>query len=168
MANTVDFNNPDELEKELAAANEAAETEADASAKTRKPKGPKVIKVTFTADHDIKAGETITFDYEVPVSARRVGVNTGIAIEDMNEAQLKIEYRNANSVLYKTKKAGRDATKAQERVDAVLAAMEAKGIKPGTRVATATQPLDAAGIANLIKSGKVSVEDIQKLLDSEG
>lgn len=165
MANTVDFNNPDELEKELAAANEAAETEADASAKTRKPK---VIKVTFTADHDIKAGETITFDYEVPASARRVGVNTGIAIEDMNEAQLKIEYRNANSVLYKTKKAGRDATKAQERVDAVLAAMEAKGIKPGTRVATATQPLDAAGIANLIKSGKVSVEDIQKLLDSEG
>lgn len=168
MANTVDFNNPDELEKELAAANEAVETEADASAKTRKPKGPKVIKVTFTADHDIKAGETITFDYEVPVSARRVGVNTGIAIEDMNEAQLKIEYRNANSVLYKTKKAGRDATKAQERVDAVLAAMEAKGIKPGTRVATAAQPLDAAGIANLIKSGKVSVEDIQKLLDSEG
>ena len=168
MANTVDFNNPDELEKELAAANEAAETEADASAKTRKPKGPKVIKVTFTADHDIKAGETITFDYEVPASARRVGVNTGIAIEDMNEAQLKIEYRNANSVLYKAKKAGRDATKAQERVDAVLAAMEAKGIKPGTRVATATQPLDAAGIANLIKSGKVSVEDIQKLLDSEG
>ena len=168
MANTVDFNNPDELEKELAAANEAAETEADASTTTRKPKGPKVIKVTFTADHDIKAGETITFDYEVPVSARRVGVNTGIAIEDMNEAQLKIEYRNANSVLYKTKKAGRDATKAQERVDAVLAAMEAKGIKPGTRVATAAQPLDAAGIANLIKSGKVSVEDIQKLLDSEG
>lgn len=168
MANTVDFNNPDELEKELAAANEAAETEATASTKTRKPKGPKVIKVTFTADHDVKAGETITFDYEVPASARRVGVNTGIAIEDMNEAQLKIEYRNANSVLYKTKKAGRDATKAQERVDAVIAAMEAKGIKPGTRVATATQPLDAAGIANLIKSGKVSVEDIQKLLDSEG
>ena len=168
MANTVDFNNPDELEKELAAANEAAETEADASTKTRKPKGPKVIKVTFTADHDIKAGETITFDYEVPASARRVGVNNGIALEDMNEAQLKIEYRNANSVLYKTKKAGRDATKAQERVDAVLAAMEAKGIKPGTRVAVAAQPLDAAGIANLIKSGKVSVEDIQKLLDSEG
>ena len=168
MANTVDFNNPDELEKELAAANDVVETEAAASTTTRKPKGPKVIKVTFVADHDIKAGETITFDYEVPASARRVGVNTGIAIEDMNEAQLKIEYRNANSVLYKTKKAGRDATKAQERVDAVLAAMEAKGIKPGTRVATATQPLDAAGIANLIKSGKVSVEDIQKLLDSEG
>ena len=166
MSNTpVDFNNPEELEKELAAVE--AETDKETTEKAAKPKKPRTVKVTYTADRDIKAGETIVFDYEIPKTGRSgVGVNAGIAIEDMNEAQLKIEYRNASSVLYKTKKAGRDTTAAQARLDKVIAAMQAKGIEPGKRSA-AIAKIDASTIANLIKSGQVSVEDIQMLLDAD-
>lgn len=152
------------MEEELGA---AAETANEAPvAKEKKPKKPRVIKVTFTAPKDIAAGETVEFDYELPASTGTRGVNSGIAIEDMTAEQLKIEYRNANSVLYKTKKAGRDITKAQARLDAVVAAMEAKGIKPGSRVAAEVK-VDASTIAELIKTGKVSIEDIQAMLDAQ-
>ena len=168
MSNTpVDFNNPEELEKELAAVEAETETTEKVADKAAKPKKPRTVKVTYTADRDIKAGETIVFDYEIPKTGRSgVGVNAGIAIEDMNEAQLKIEYRNASSVLYKTKKAGRDTTAAQARLDKVIAAMQAKGIEPGKRSA-AIAKIDASTIANLIRSGQVSVDDIQKLLDAD-
>ncbi len=43
--------------------------------------------------------------------------------------------------------------------------MEEKGIAPGTRTAAASKAVDAEGIASLIKAGKVSVEEIQALLD---
>lgn len=160
----VDFNNPDSVAEALAAA-DAAELGADTpkAKKERKPAGPKIIKVTYTADHDIKAGETVEFDYELPASMRR-GAVVGIPLEEMTDDQLKIEYRNANSVHYKTKKAGRDATKAAERLERVKAEMTKRGIQPTSR---ANVQIDAGTVAELIKSGKISVEDIQQLLDGD-
>lgn len=155
----VDFSNPEALAEELA----AIDVKPTAKAKAKKPAKPRVIKVTYVADKDYKAGDTIEFDYEVPKAKRR-GAVAGIPVTEMTDDQLKIEYRNANSVLYKTTKAGRDTTKAQARVDAVVAIMDEKGIRPTARGAAA-QKVDATTIANLIKAGTISVEDIQKLLD---
>lgn len=156
----VDFNDAASIEAELAAA-ESTETKG-AGTKERKPAKPRVIKVSFTADHDIKAGETIEFEYELPKAQSR-GQLVGIALEDMTDDQLKIEYRNANSVYYKTSKAGRDATKAKARLDACKELMDKRGIAPTARGAV---KLDAASIAEAIKAGKVDVADIQALLDA--
>lgn len=158
--NAVDFNNPESLAAEL----EAAETAGEKAPKAKKPAKPRIIKVSFTADRDIAAGETVEFEYEVPKAERR-GAVAGIALEDMTDDQLKIEYRNANSVAYKTRKAGRDASKADARLEACKAEMEKRGIQPTAR--TGGQKIDANTIANLIKAGTVSVEDIQALLDAE-
>lgn len=164
MSKQVDFNNPESVAEALAEAEtQAAETTASTE-KASKPKKPRVIKVSFTADKDIKAGETIEFDYEIPAAANKRGILNGIPVEEMTEDQLKIEYRNANSVYYKTMKAGRDASKAKERLDKVVAVMESKGIARGTRGSSA--PVTAESVAALIKSGKISAEEIQKLLDS--
>lgn len=159
----VDFSNPEAVDAALAAAEqELAAGDATATPKAKKPAKPRIIKVTYTADHDIKAGETIEFEYEVPKAERR-GAVVGIALEDMTDDQLKIEYRNANSVHYKTVKAGRDATKANERLERVKAEMEKRGIQPTARAAA---PVTAASVAELIKSGKISVEELQSLLDA--
>lgn len=163
--NAVDFENPDSVAEALAAA-DAAELGATGEGKTKKPRkpaGPKVIKVSFTADRDIKAGETVEFDYELPASVRR-GAVVGIPLEEMTDDQLKIEYRNANSVHYKTKKAGHDTTKAAERLERVKTEMAKRGIQPTSR---ASVTVDASTVAELIKSGKISVDDIQKLLDGD-
>ena len=160
--NAVDFNNPEAIESELAAA-ETTDTGVKA-AKEKKPAKPRVIKVSYTADRDIAAGETIEFEYEVPKAERR-GIVAGIPLEEMTDDQLKIEYRNANSVFYKTTKAGRDATKAKERLDACKAEMDKRGIAPTGR---SSAKLDAETIAAAIKSGKVSAADIQALLDATG
>lgn len=157
----VDFTNPENLEKELAAAAEAKGTPATPGEK--KPAKPKVIKVSYVADKDYAAGETISFDYEIPASLGTRGQVVGIALNDMNDDQLKIEYRNANSVYYKTKKAGRDASKSGERLEAVKAVMADRGINTSTRAAT---PVTAATVADMIKTGKLSVEDIQALLEA--
>lgn len=156
----VDFNDAESIEAELAAA-ESTETKV-AGTKERKPAKPRVIKVTYVADHDIAAGETIEFEYELPKAQSR-GQLVGIALEDMTDDQLKIEYRNANSVYYKTTKAGRDATKAKERLDRCKELMDKRGIAPTGRGAV---KLDAEAIAGAIKAGKVSVADIQALLDA--
>lgn len=163
MANkNVDFNNPESVAEAIAEAEtQAAETAT--SEKAAKPKKPKTVKVSWIADRDIKAGETVEFEYELPVSAGKRGIVAGIPLEEMTEEQLKIEYRNANSVFYKQSKAGKDTTKSKERLDAVLAKMEEKGIKPTGRAAAA--PVTAASIAALIKAGKISAEEIQSLLD---
>lgn len=156
----VDFTDAASIEAELAA---AETTVAPATGtKERKPAKPRVIKVSYTADRDIKAGETIEFEYELPKAQSR-GQLVGIALEDMTDDQLKIEYRNANSVYYKTSKAGRDATKAKARLDAVKAHMDQRGIAPTARGGT---KLDAQIIADAIKAGKVSAADIQALLDA--
>ena len=157
--NPVDFNNPEAIESELAA---AESTETAKAPKEKKPAKPRMIKVTYTADHDIKAGETIEFEYEVPKAERR-GQVVGIPLEEMTDDQLKIEYRNANSVHYKTVKAGRDASMAKERLDACKAEMDKRGIAPTGRGGA---KLDAETIAAAIKSGKVSAADIQALLDA--
>lgn len=163
--NAVDFNNPESVAEALAAADAAELTDGEPKAKKeRKPAGPKIVKVSFTADHDIKAGETIEFDYELPASQRR-GAVVGIPLEEMTDDQLKIEYRNANSVFYKTKKAGRDTTKSEARLNAVKAEMTKRGIQPTSRTASVT--VDANTVAELIKSGKISVDDIQRLLDGD-
>lgn len=156
----VDFNDPASIEAELA----AAETPAAKAtgAKTPKERKPRTIKVHFTADRDIKAGETVEFEYTLPKAQQR-GQVVGIPLDEMTDDQLKIEYRNANSVYYKTSKAGRDASKAKERLDRCKAEMDKRGIAPTGRGAT---KLDAQSIADAIKSGKVTVEDIQKLLDA--
>lgn len=159
----VDFTNPEAVEAALAAANEQELTaNTPAAPKVRKPAKPRVIKVTYVAEHDIKAGETIEFEYEVPKAERR-GQVAGIALEDMTDDQLKIEYRNANSVHYKTVKAGRDATKAAERLERVKAEMEKRGIQPTARAAVS---VTAESVAELIKAGKISVEELQKLLNA--
>lgn len=160
MSNENIFENPEALEAELA----ATET-VEKAPKQKKAAKPRIIKVKFVADQDIPAGTEVEFDYEVPRASKR-GQVAGIPLVDMTEEQLKIEYRNANSVHYKTVKAGRDATRAEERLNACKAEMEKRGIQPGTRSAAAK--IDASTIANLIKSGKVSIEELQELLDQDG
>ena len=160
----VDFDNPESVQAALAA-EQAAELAGEATPKAkkeRKPAGPKVIKVSFTADRDIKAGETVEFDYTLPASMRR-GAVVGIPLEEMTDDQLKIEYRNANSVFYKTKKAGRDTTNSGDRLEKVKAEMAKRGIQPTSR---ASAVVDANTVAELIKTGKISVDEIQKLLDA--
>ena len=169
MANKeVNFNDPTSVAAAIAEAEtaEATKAEAKAEAKTGAPnaKKPRVIKVTYTADKDIKKGETIEFEYTLPVSAGSRGILAGKKLEDMTDDELKIEYRNASSVLYKQQKAGnKDTTKAQARVDAVIKRMEEKGISVQKRAAAV--PVTAESVAALIKAGKLSAEDIQKLLD---
>ena len=157
----VDFNDAASIEAELAAAEAPAEAKATGT-KEKKPAKPRTIKVSYTADHDIKAGETVEFEYELPKAQAR-GVVAGIPLEEMTDDQLKIEYRNANSVHYKTAKAGRDASKAKARLDACKAEMDKRGIAPTGRGGT---KLDAQTIADAIKAGKVSAADIQALLDA--
>lgn len=158
--NAVDFNNPEALAAELAAADEAATAAKTTEKKERKPR---TIKVSFTADHDIKTGETVEFDYTLPVSQSTRGQVAGIPLTEMTDDQLKIEHRNANSIYYKQNKAGKLTEKATERLAAVKAEMEKRGIKPSSR---GTATVDASTVAELIKSGKISVEDIQKMLDA--
>lgn len=159
MSEPIDFTNPASIEEELT----AAAAPAAAGPKAHKaPAKPRTIKVSWIADRDITAGDLVEFDYELPKAQSR-GQLSGIAIEDMTDDQLKIEYRNANSVYYKTMKAGRDATKAKARLDAVKALMDKRGIAPTGRGAV---QLDAQSIADAIKAGKVDVADIQALLDA--
>lgn len=156
MSNAVDFSNPDALAAELDAM-EAAKAEAT-EAKPKKERKPKMI----TCPH---CGET----FELPKSAGTRGAVAGIPVEEMTEEQLKIEYRNASSVLYKTQKAAKDGKQvreggieaAQARVDAVKAEMDKKGIAPSSR---ATK-VDAKTVASMIAAGQISVEDIQAMLD---
>lgn len=156
----IDFNDASAIEAELAAAE--AKTETAAGTTPRKPAKPRVIKVTHTFDRDIKAGETVTFEYELPKAQAR-GVVAGIPLEEMTDDQLRIEYRNANSVHYKTQKAGRDTAKTAARLEACKAEMTKRGIAPSGRGA---MKLDAQTIADAIKAGKVSAADIQALLDA--
>lgn len=157
MSNAVDFSNPEALAAELDAM-EAAQVEEKAP-KAKKVKKPKMV----TCPH---CGET----FELPKSATNRGAVAGIPVEEMTEEQLKIEYRNASSVLYKTTKAAKEGKKvreggleaAQERVDKVKAEMDKKGIAPSTRAA---QKVDAGTVAKLIADGKISVDDIQAMLD---
>lgn len=161
----VDFNDPESIKNELAAA--GTDSAATNGSKDKKEKGepkPKIIKVTFTAAADIKAGETITFDYELPKSTAIRGIVAGIPLAEMTDDELKIEYRNSNSVYYKTKKAGHDVTKAEARFNACRAEMTKRGIQPTSR---ASAPVDAAAVAAMIKAGTINIEDLQKLLNSE-
>ena len=156
-----DFTDPESIAAELAAAG----TEAPATGtKAKKPPKPRIIKVNFTADRDIAAGEVIEFDYELPKSAGTRGIVAGIPLPDMTDDELKIEYRNANSVYYKTKKAGRDITKVEARFEACKAEMAKRGIQPTSR---STANVDATTVAALIKSGQIKVEDLQALLNAE-
>lgn len=160
MANTpVDFNNPDSIAEELAATDVAAK-----APKARKPAKPRIIKVSFVADKAYAEGETISFDYEVPKSESTRGIVAGIPLDEMTDDQLKIEYRNANSVYYKTKKAGKDTTKSGARLDACKAEMEKRGIQPTSRASAA---VDASTVAAMIKSGKISIDELQAMLDAE-
>lgn len=143
----VDFTNPEAIAAELEAVNAAPEAK-----KAKKPAKPKIV-VCPNCQHE----------FELPKATSIRGIVAGIPVEEMTADQLKIEYRNANSVYYKTTKAGRDATKAGERLERVKAAMEAAGIQPTARTTT----VDANTIANLIKSGKVSIDDIQTFLDQQ-
>jgi len=160
QAGPVDFTNPAAIASELAA--KGTETAAP-KAKTKKDPKPRVIKVTYVAAHDMKAGESVTFDFEVPKSMNTRGIVAGIPVVEMTDDQLKIEYRNANSVFYKTKKAGHDASKAEARLNSVKAEMEKRGIQPTAR---ASAPIDAASVASMIQSGSIKIDDIQKYLDA--
>ena len=151
----VDFNDLESLETELTAVG----VEAPKAKKEKAPRKPRIIIITVPAG--LIEGDT--FEFEVPVADRRSGVVAGIPVEEMTEEQLKIEYRNANSVFYKqTKAKGVASDVATERLNKVKAVMADKGIAPTSKAAA---PVDAEAIANLIKSGKISVDDIQALLN---
>ena len=161
----VDFNNPEDIAAALAA--DAASKTLDATTGTKAPKAPaekkpRIIKIAFTATKDIVAGEVVEFDYELPVASR--GAIVGIALADMTDDELRIEYRNSNSVYYKTKKKpGSDVTKSKARYEACLAEMAKRGIQPTSRTPVVT---DAASVAELILSGKINVDEIQALLNA--
>ena len=148
----VDFENPEAIAEELAAV-------TTAEPKEKKAPKPKVVKVTCpNCAHE--------FDFEVPKSVGSRGSVAGIALEDMTDDQLKIEYRNANSVAYKAKKANKNPdtiANSEARLERVKAEMEARGIQPTARAAA---KVDAQTVANLIMSGKISAEEIQAFLDS--
>ena len=158
-----DFTNEESIEEALAI---LESTDAPKGAKAPKVAKPKIIDVTFTADRDILEGEVVTFKFEVPKSTRSRGMVAGIALTDMTVDELKIEYRNANSVAYKTKKAGRDASKAEARLEAVKAELANRGIQPGARTSSA-KTIDANQIAALIASGAISLEALQAALDAQ-
>jgi hypothetical protein len=84
----------------------------------------------------------------------------------MTDDQLKIEYRNANSVAYKTKKnplaKPESVERTQTRLDAVKAVMDVRGIAPTGK----SHEVTAANVADMIKSGKISIADLQALLDA--
>ena len=77
--NAVNFENPESIAAELEAAQDACDACTIPTPKAKKPAKPRVIKVTFVADHDIAAGEVVTFDYEVPKSERH-GAVAGIPL----------------------------------------------------------------------------------------
>ena len=77
-----------------------------------------VLTTEITCPH---CGGTITIERPAP---QRRGVLAGIALEDMTDAQLKIDIRNAKSVLYKAQKRNAPAETIlnnQARLDAALA-----------------------------------------------
>ena len=77
-----------------------------------------VITTEITCPH---CGGTITIERPAP---QRRGVLAGIAVEDMTDEQLKIEIRNAKSVLYKAQKRNAPAETIlnnQARLEAALA-----------------------------------------------
>src|SRR5690606_10397965 len=77
-----------------------------------------VIRTEITCPH---CGGTITIERPAP---QRRGVLAGIALEDMTDEQLKIEIRNAKSVLYKAQKRNAPAETIlnnQARLEAALA-----------------------------------------------
>lgn len=155
----VDFNDVASLEAELAAAEAPKE---EKKAKKKAARKPRVL--TITVPEGLVGGDT--FEYEVPKKTSSRGAVAGIPVEEMTADQLKIEYRNANSVFYKQTKAKGQATpEATERLEKVKAIMEEKGIAPTSR--KAASKVDANVIANLIKAGEISVDDIQALLDAE-
>ena len=77
-----------------------------------------VLTTAITCPH---CEGTITIERPAP---QRRGVLAGIALEDMTDEQLKIEIRNAKSVLYKAEKRNAPAETLlnnQARLDAALA-----------------------------------------------
>jgi len=161
----VDFMDATSIEEELKAVEANQVTTEPKAKKERKPAKPRII--TITVPEGLKAGDT--FEFEVPKAAMGTGrgMLIGLTLDEMTDDQLKIEYRNANSVFYKQKKAKGTATPvATERLEAVKAAMEIKGIQPTSKGGVAPK-IDAAAIAELIKSGAISVLDIQAMLDAK-
>ena len=148
----VDFSSPESIAAEL-----EANTAVTPAPKQKAAPKPKIVKVTCPNCNT-------EFDFEVPKSLGTRGALSGVALEDMTDDQLKIEYRNANSVAYKAKKANKNQdtiTKSAERLERVKAAMEARGISTSSRGPVA---VDAEAIAKLIIAGSVSAEDIQAFL----
>ena len=80
-----------------------------------------VLTTEITCPH---CGGVITIERPAP---QRRGVLAGIALEDMSDEQLKIEIRNAKSVLYKAQKRNAPAETIlnnQARLEAALAEKE--------------------------------------------
>ena len=150
----VDFNNPEALAEDLAGL--VAEAAGEKAPKAKKVAKPKTVTC-------LNCG-TI---FEVPKSISSRGVVSGLALEEMNEDQLKIEYRNANSVAYKTKKNPNAKPESIEKTEARLAAVKAEMDKKGIAPTGRSKDVTAATIAELIKSGKISLEDLQAQLDKQ-
>lgn len=67
----------------------------------------KKFRVEVTVPEGLKAGDMFLVEIEIPTPDKRPrGQLHGIALEDMNDEQLKREIVNSNSVLYKAKQRG--------------------------------------------------------------
>ena len=96
-----------------------------------------VLTTEITCPH---CGGVITIERPAP---QRRGVLAGIALEDMTDEQLKIEIRNAKSVLYKAEKRNAPAETIlnnQARVDAALAEKAKRDAAKASKEDSAEEP----------------------------
>jgi hypothetical protein len=103
------------------------------------------------------AGCNNVFEVELPAKVRGTGTKgcvVGIPLEEMTIEQLRIEKRNAKSVLYKSQKAGRPEESLipkQMRVDAVEAMLASKlpqvaAVKETAEVAEAVESVETTEV----------------------
>jgi hypothetical protein len=89
-------------------------------------------------------------EVEIPVPEHKPrGVLAGKTLEEMSFDELKIERRNAKSVLYKSEKAGVSGDKLEQkmvRVDAVLAEIEKRKAEMALEAATAPEETPATEV----------------------
>jgi hypothetical protein len=93
----------------------------------------KKFTVEVTVPDGVVAGDTFELEVEAPSAPKKQrGMLAGIALEDMDDAQLKRELINANSVLYKAKQRGA----AEETITANELRVEAAKAEKAKRVGT--------------------------------
>ena len=112
----------------------------------------KKFEVEVTVPEGLVAGDVFVLEVEAPARAGGPrGQLKGIALEDMDDDQLKREIINASSVLYKATKRGAsqetiDAN--QARVDAAKAEKEKRHPKPLVEEGPVAEAMDTDAVYN--------------------